>query len=95
MNRPSARHDARARRTAASQLRTSYHFQAPAEEIELPTAATRQEKLRSFRRIGSDYLDEKNHRGYLLDFAVYALLTGLVGWSLVELGILVWQAVVG
>lgn len=49
-------------------------------------------ELRSFRQISTDYLGEKTYRGYLVDFAVYALLTGLCVWSLIALGILVFQA---
>lgn len=49
-------------------------------------------ELRSFRNISTNYLGEKSHRGYLVDFAVYGLLTALCVWALIALGILVFQA---
>lgn len=91
-----ARHEDRASRSHLRAFpRTDYQFHAPAEDAvavqDRPVTASRAE-LQAFRQISTDYLGEKNHRGYLVDFAVYGLLTALCVWSLVALGILVFQA---
>lgn len=90
-----ARHDDRAPRRQPACPRTDYRFHSPIEEpvtVQERDAATRRADLRAFRQISTEYLGEKNYRGYLVDFAVYALVTGLCVWSLISLGILVFQA---
>ncbi|MGI8437907.1 MAG: hypothetical protein ACR2NX_13565 [Chthoniobacterales bacterium] len=94
-SQPRARHDRASRSRQRAFPRTDYQFHAPAEDVvavqDRAVTASRAE-LRSFRQISTDYLGEKTYRGYLVDFAVYALLTGLCVWSLIALGILVFQA---
>lgn len=93
-----ARHDARHRATAPTHPQTDYHFQTATEELvatgrKLPVANA--EELRAFRRIGSDYLDEKNHRGYFVETAAFLVVTGLCVWALVSLAILLAQTARG
>ena len=81
-----ARHDARsAPRGASAFPRTDYHFHAPADDVAVlreQQAAAKRAELQSFRRLSSDYLDEKSHQGYLVDMLAYALVAGLAAWAL-------------
>jgi hypothetical protein len=93
------RHDARRRATAPAQPQTHFHFQTGTEELAatgqpVPDAADAEE-LHAFRQIGSDYLDEKRHRGYFVEVAAFLVVTGLSVWALISLVILLVQTTNG
>ena len=87
-----------ARKPKRSFPRTDYHFHAPGEDV----AAWREQKanagraeLRAFRRLSSDYLDEKNHYGYLVEMIAFAIVAGLAAWSLASLVVVLAQTASG
>jgi hypothetical protein len=92
----SIRHDARDERSSRLPFpQTDACFRATTEDR---TAIARRPadraELRAFRQISNDYLGEEKHLGYVVDYVVYALLTGLCLWSLATLGMLVLDAMV-
>ncbi len=95
---PRPRHDDRSRPHRRSFPKTDYRFQAQAEDVTAVRAhrtTAAPAELRAFRKISSDYLSEETHRGYLVEMALYALVTGLIAWPLVSLLIVLAQTARG
>ena len=93
------RHDARAEHHRARSFpRTDYHFHAPAENVAAQreqNAVAGRAELRAFRQLSSDYLNEKNHRGYLVEMIAFAIVAGLAAWSLASLVVTLAQTASG
>ncbi|MBA3963054.1 MAG: hypothetical protein H0X40_14315 [Chthoniobacterales bacterium] len=95
---PTRHHDRAERLSTRSFPQTDYHFHAPAEDVaawRAQHATAGRAELRAFRRMSSDYLDEKNHHGYLVEMIAFAIVAGLAAWSLASLVVTLAQTASG
>ncbi|HEY1770978.1 MAG TPA: hypothetical protein VGG02_12065 [Chthoniobacterales bacterium] len=92
---PLARHDARASGRSPGAWETDYHFQTQLEKVSTAAPAPTRADLRAFRKMSDGLVAEEARGSRLAEFGAYALIAGLMAWSLIALAILLAQTARG
>jgi hypothetical protein len=101
LNKHLSRHDKRAVFAQAALPTTDQHYQTTIEATasltssKHPTMTSHAAALRSFRQLGTSIDDKGSRWSYVLETAVFGLVSALVAWALISLLIVLAQTARG